>query len=54
MRNWPDIGDSVGCYRIEEEGIRLFHRIDGDYFAILGLPLLEILAYLTLRGWIPG
>ncbi len=54
MRNWPDIGDSVGCYRIEEEGVRLFHRIDGDYFAILGLPLLEILAYLRLRGWIPG
>ena len=49
-RNWPAIGSSVGGYRIEEEGIRLFTRIEGDYFAILGLPLLEVLTYLTLRG----
>ncbi len=54
IRNWPGIGETVGCYKIEEEGIRLFCRIDGDYFVIIGLPLLEILAYLEHRGLIPG
>jgi len=48
--HWDDIRHSVGCYRIEEEGLRLFRRVTGDYFAILGLPLLDILAYLELRG----
>lgn len=37
---------SVGAYQIEGPGIRLFERIDGDYFAILGLPLLPLLAFL--------
>lgn len=49
-RNWDSIRHSVGGYRLEEEGIRLFSRIEGDYFAILGLPLVELLTYLTLRG----
>lgn len=49
-RNWPGIQSSVGGYKLEEEGIRLFNRIDGDYFAILGLPLIEILTYLSQRG----
>ena len=49
-RNWPGIADSVGAYKLEEEGVRLFSRIDGDFFAVLGLPLLELLSYLTLRG----
>ena len=49
-RNWNSIRESVGCYKIEEEGCRLFSRIDGSHFAILGLPLLEILSYLSLRG----
>lgn len=49
-RNWPEIGHSVGGYKLEEEGVRLFSRIDGDYFTVLGLPLLELLSYLTLRG----
>ena len=53
-RNWPEVGECVGGYKLEEEGVRLFHRIDGDYFNVLGLPLLEILSYLTLRRWIPG
>ena len=52
-RNWPDIGASVGGYKIEEEGIRLFQRIDGDYFAVLGMPLVEILGYLMVRGVVP-
>lgn len=53
-RNWPAIGQSVGGYQIEGAGIRLFARIAGDHFAILGLPLLELLACLTRRGDIPG
>jgi len=49
-RNWDSIRSAVGAYKLEEEGVRLFHQIEGDYFNVLGLPLLEILAYLTLRG----
>ncbi|MFK7745007.1 MAG: nucleoside triphosphate pyrophosphatase [Roseobacter sp.] len=49
-RNWDSIRNSVGSYKLEEEGVRLFSRIDGDYFTVLGLPLLELLSYLTLRG----
>lgn len=53
-RNWHSIRDSVGGYKLEEEGVRLFARIAGDYFTILGLPMIELLAYLTLRGEIDG
>jgi len=53
-RNWDSIRYSVGAYKLEEEGIRLFQKIDGDYFHVLGLPLLEVLAYLSLRGEIEG
>ena len=51
-RNWESVRSSVGCYKIEEEGPRLFSRIDGSHFAILGLPLLELLSHLTLRGYL--
>lgn len=37
---------SVGCYRLEGPSIRLFDRLEGDYFAILGLPMLPLLAAL--------
>lgn len=52
-RNWPDISDSVGAYKLESEGVRLFSRIEGDYFTILGLPFLDLLSFLTLRGDLP-
>jgi len=41
---------SVGAYRIEGPGIQLFDAIDGDYFAILGLPLLPLIGYLRAEG----
>ena len=41
---------SVGAYQIEGLGIQLFERIDGDYFTILGLPLLQALEFLRQRG----
>ncbi len=49
-RNGTDILNSVGCYKLEEEGAQLFTRIQGDYFTILGIPLLEVLGFLRTRG----
>jgi septum formation protein len=49
-RNWSSIRHAVGCYKLEEEGVRLFSRIEGDYFTVLGLPLIELLTWLGIRG----
>jgi septum formation protein len=49
-RNWESIRHAVGCYKLEEEGSRLFTSIEGDYFHVLGMPFLELLNYLALRG----
>lgn len=49
-RNWESIRHAVGAYKLEDEGARLFRRIDGDYFHVLGLPLLELISYFEDRG----
>jgi len=41
---------SVGTYKLEGLGVQLFDNIEGDYFTILGLPLLPLLAYLRAAG----
>lgn len=45
---------TVGAYQLEGRGAQLFSRIEGDYFSILGLPLLPLLDYLRTRGVLPG
>lgn len=49
-RNWDSIRHAVGAYKLEEEGVRLFTTIDGSYFNVLGLPLMELINYLGLQG----
>jgi septum formation protein len=49
-RNGEAALSSVGCYQLEGEGAQLFERIEGDYFAILGLPLLPLLGFLRREG----
>lgn len=44
---------SVGAYRLENRGVQLFARISGDHFAVLGLPLIELLGFLRERGVVP-
>lgn len=46
----PGIFDSVGAYQIEGLGIRLFAEIRGDFFGILGLPMIPLLATLARHG----
>jgi len=57
-RHLSNAGDrvlsSVGAYQFEGEGIQLFERIEGDYFTIIGLPLLPLLAQLRDLGAIDG
>jgi septum formation protein len=67
MRNFTDIFlqqylsadedaymSSVGGYKLETTGIQLFDKINGDYFTILGLPLLPLLAFLRDKKVIPS
>jgi septum formation protein len=43
-----------GAYQLEGLGAQLFERVDGDFFAVLGLPLLPLLGYLRERGALPA
>ena len=52
-RTAPGILSSVGCYQLEGEGVQLFDRIEGDYFAILGLSLIPLFDLLRRHGAIP-
>ena len=45
-----DALSSVGAYQLEGLGVQLFERIEGDYFTILGLPLLPVLEFLRAKG----
>jgi septum formation protein len=47
---WPEVGACVGVFRIEGRGVQLFERIEGDYFTILGMPLLMVQAALRQLG----
>ncbi len=42
--------ETVGCYRLEGLGAQLFSQVAGDYFCVLGLPLLELLGFLRTRN----
>ncbi len=44
---------TVGAYQLEGRGSQIFNQIEGDYFSILGLPLLPLLDYLRVRGVLP-
>jgi septum formation protein len=49
-REYEDVRWNVGSYRVEGMGAQLFERIEGSHFAVLGLPLLPLLAFLRTRG----
>jgi septum formation protein len=47
---WPEVGYTVGVFRLEGRGVQLFSSIDGDHFTVLGMPLLPLLGALRERG----
>ena len=49
-----DVLHSVGAYQLEGQGSHLFERVDGDYFTVLGLPLLPLLDFFRRQGWVAG
>ncbi|WP_082466383.1 Maf family protein [Sphingomonas sp. Leaf38] len=51
---WPAISGCVGCYRIEGPGAQLFAKIEGSQFTVLGMPLLNVLDFLRVRGELPA
>ena len=51
---WPEVGYTVGVFRLEARGVQLFEQIDGDHFTILGMPLIPLLGALRARGLLPA
>ncbi|HEX8841143.1 MAG TPA: Maf family protein [Sphingomicrobium sp.] len=51
---WPEVGYTVGVFRLEGRGVQLFERIEGDHFTILGMPLIPLLGALRERGLLPA
>jgi len=51
---WPEVGYTVGVFRLEARGVQLFDRIDGDHFTILGMPLIPLLRALRARRLLPS
>jgi septum formation protein len=49
-RNMPGILSSVGCYQVEGEGVQLFEDMQGGYFDIMGLSVLELFSFLRAKG----
>ncbi|MCB2059245.1 MAG: Maf family protein [Novosphingobium sp.] len=50
---WPAVAGCVGVFRIESRGVQLFEKIEGDYFTVLGMPLLPVLSALRQFGELP-
>ena len=51
---WPEVGYTVGVFRLEGRGVQLFDRIDGNHFTILGMPLIPLLGALRERWLLPS
>jgi len=51
---WPEVGYTVGVFRLEARGVQLFDKIAGDHFTILGMPLIPLLGALRDRGLLPA
>ena len=45
-----EVHDSIGAYQLEGLGAQLFHAVEGDYFTVLGLPLLPLLEFIRTHG----
>ena len=51
---WPEVGTTVGVFRLEGRGVQLFDKITGGNFTILGMPLIPVLRQLRKRGLLPS
>ena len=47
---WPEVGYTVGVFRLEARGVQLFDHVQGSHFTILGMPLMPLLAALRSHG----
>jgi len=47
---WPEVGNTVGVFRMEGRGVQLFDKVTGGHFTILGMPLFPLLRQLRQRG----